>query len=145
MKNTKKIIALGIVVLAILIIPMAAKASESPAEIICNLTGEQIDILERKRLNSGYNYGEYAEHCGQSEEFRAEMIKQKEETILQWIKDGKISQEEGNIYIEQIKNNDGNRLGVGFNHRNNRLHNENGLEHNQNCGQYNHHGGRHHR
>lgn len=145
MKNTKKIIALGIAILVILIIPMAANASESPAEIICNLTGEKVNVLERNRLNSGFNYTEYAEYCGQSKEFRAEMMKQKEEIIRQWIKDGKISEEEGNVYIEQIKNNDGNCLGIGFNHRNNRHHSENGTGLNHNSGQGSHHGRRHHR
>lgn len=122
MKNTKKIIALGLMALTILIVPMVASANSAnnPAEILSKVTGQSVEDINRERANTFCTYGEFAADYEKANEFHEEMFKQREEVIKKWLAEGKLTQEEADFYMTRGGgcHGGGRGMGRGMGHHN---------------------------
>lgn len=133
-KNKGKFIVVGIVVLMLgigSITAFAASLYGTPAELVADLTGREIEGVIAERARTGITYGTMAKDAGVLEEFRREMLKMKEEILSERVAAGTLTQEEADDISAIIASHedkcdgsgrgwglDGVRcgLGVGFGH-----------------------------
>lgn len=105
MKNIKKVI---IAVAAIGVLGAAgtafAAASQSPVQILADLTGRTIQEVYDERAY-GKTLAFIADEEGKLEDFQKEMLELKKEVLDQRVKDGVITQEEADKIYENIKYN----------------------------------------
>ncbi len=125
MKNSKKVLVLGLVI-SILSIPTVAFAADikSPADIVAALTGKTVTQVTAERA-SGKTYGTIAKDAGKLDEFKKETLVQKKLVLDQQVKDKKITQAQADTVYTSLKNNQatcdatgsakiGSKNGVGF-------------------------------
>lgn len=128
MKNFKKAIAIGTMVLTIGAVSAAAMAASSystPAEAVAGLTGRTVDSVVSERADSGNTYGTIASDAGVLDQFKAEMLEIKKERLNARVEAGTMTQEQADAIIEAIEENQaacdgtggariGQSMGAGF-------------------------------
>lgn len=101
----KKVIAISL--LAVLLIATSlttfAASYDSPADILSALTNRSVENLVQERTTTQKTYGELAIAAGVSEQFRAEMLKMKEERLQERVANKTMTQEQADAIMAQIK------------------------------------------
>ncbi|MGE4352928.1 MAG: DUF2680 domain-containing protein [Oscillospiraceae bacterium] len=111
MKNFKKLIVVGAVVLALgatSITALAASGSGTPAEIVAGLTGQSVESVISERAQSGETYGAIADEAGVLEQFKAQMIEQKKAALAERVAAGTMTQERADEIIAAMEENQAN-------------------------------------
>lgn len=131
MKNFKKIIAVGLAIIALTATSITAFAfgADSPAEIVANLTGKSVENITEQAIESGNTYGQIAYDEGLWEEFSKEMLESKKAFLDEKVADGTLTQEEADeIYANILERQEycngiggyGGMMGYGFGSNNGR-------------------------
>lgn len=96
-KNKGNFIVVGIVVLMLgigSITAFAASLYGTPAELVANLTGREVEEVVAERARTGVTYGTMAKDAGVLDEFRGEMLKMKRAILSERVAAGTLTQEE---------------------------------------------------
>ena len=105
MKRTgmKKTLA-ALVTVGILSIGVATFAATalSPAEIASKLTGKDLAVVQQERT-AGKTYGTIAKDADKIEEFKDEMLKNREAAIKERVANGQMTQEDADKLLEAMK------------------------------------------
>lgn len=113
MKNSKKLLILGMVI-SILSIPAVAFAADikSPADIVAALTGKTVTQVTTERA-TGKTYGTIAKDAGKLDEFKKEILVQKKAVLDQRVKDKNLTQEKADAIYKEVKDNQATCDGTG--------------------------------
>lgn len=107
MKKFKKVIIVGLVVVALAATSLTAFAfteSSTPAEIMANITGKTVEEVTNQKLESNLTYGELAIDAEVWDEFKDEMLKSKKAFLDEKVADKTLSQEEADeIYNNMLE------------------------------------------
>lgn len=116
MKNFKKAIAIGTMVLTIGAVSAAAMAASSystPAEAVAGLTGRTVDSVVSERADSGNTYGTIASDAGVLDQFKAEMLEIKRDRLNARVEAGTLTQEQADAIIKAVEENQATCDGTG--------------------------------
>lgn len=116
MKNIKKVITIGALVLLISstsLIAYAASEYSSPAEIVADLTGKTQEEIIAERTNTNKTYGTIANEAGKLNEFKSEILKIKKDVLAEQVAAGIITEEKANEIIAALEENQLNCDGSG--------------------------------
>ncbi len=116
MSKTKKILAIGLMVLALgLASVTAAMASgyQTPAEALAALTGQTVEDVQATRKATGQTYGALAAEAGQLDEFKAEVLASKKAALAERVAAGTMTQEQADTIIAALEANQANCDGSG--------------------------------
>lgn len=116
MKNLKKVITVGTLVLAIGVTSatgFAASAYNTPAETVAGLTGQTVENVVAQRQETNKTYGAIAAEAGKLEEFKKENFEMKKDSLNAQVKEGRITQEKADGIIKAIEENQVNCDGTG--------------------------------
>lgn len=113
MRNLKKILAI-VTVVSILGASgvVYAATSQTPAEIVAELTGKTVEDLYKERA-TGKSFGAIAEESGQLEAFKQLMLAQKKEVLDERVKAGTLTQEQADEIYKTLETNMLNCDGTG--------------------------------
>lgn len=132
MKNLKKTIAVGAIVVALGITSVSAYAAstyDSPADAVAGLTGRTVDSVVSEKIETGKTYGTIANEANVLDEFQSEMLEIKKDTIQAKVDAGIMSQDQADSIIQAIEENQincdgtgtaklGQKMGAGFGKQN---------------------------
>lgn len=116
MKNYKKIILLGAVILAIgatSFTVFAASEYKTPAQAVAELTGKTLENVVEERQETSKTYGAMAKDAGKLDEFKKENIEIKKDNLQVQVSEGKITQEKADTIITEIEKRQANCDGTG--------------------------------
>lgn len=116
MTKTKKIIAIGAMVLVISatsITAFAASKYSSPAEAVAGLTGKTVESVVQERQDAGKTYGAIAQEAGKLEEFKKEKLQIVKDNLAKRVADGTMTQARADEIIKAIEENQANCDGTG--------------------------------
>jgi len=116
MKNLKKTVAIGMMILAMCATSLTAFAASqygTPAEAVAGITGRTIDSVVTERNETGKTYGAIADEAGKLDEFKAENLELKKDKLDTQVAAGTITQEKADSIIAAIKENHVNCDGTG--------------------------------
>ena len=116
MKNLKKLIVVGAIVLVVgatSVTALAVSGSGTPAEILAGLTGQSVDSVVEQRSLSGETYGTIAANAGVQDDFRAQMLEQKEAVLADRVAAGTMTQETADAIIAAMEVNQADCDGTG--------------------------------
>lgn len=116
MLKLKKIVTLGVMVLAIVatsITAFAVSNYNTPAEALADLTGRTIDSVIAERSETCKTYGAIANDAGKLAEFKAEILKIKKDALAEKVAAGTITQERADEIITALEQNQANCNGTG--------------------------------
>lgn len=128
MKKIKKLIMVGVIVLAAgaaSVTAFAASSYNTPAEAAAGLTGKTVEAVIAERYETGKSYGTMANEAGKLEAYKAEMLQIKKDILAEKVAAGLLTQERADEIITAIENNqsscdgtgmlkNGQRMGAGF-------------------------------
>ena len=121
MKTIKKLVVTGVTVLALVAgsaTAFAAPHYATPAEAVAGLTGRNVQSVINERVQTGKTYGAMAQNAGVLNEFKAEMLEMKRDTLAARVAAGTMTQEQADAVIAKITSNqaicDGNGMGYGL-------------------------------
>lgn len=106
MKNFRKIIILGGVILALGVTSftaLAARDHKTPAETLAGLTGKTVDSVIDEREETNKSYATIASEAGKLEEFKKENLEIKKDKLKIQVSEGKITQEKADRIINEIE------------------------------------------
>lgn len=116
MKSKKTLI---ITVVAVLVLALgsvtafAASQYSTPAEVVAGLSGREVQSVIDERAQTDKTYGTIAKEAGVLDEFKAERLEMKKESISARVAAGKMTQEQANAIISKIEENQANCDGSG--------------------------------
>lgn len=116
MKNMKKLILAGAVILAVgatTATAFAASPYNTPAEALAGLTGRTVEDVTAERLETEKTYGTLASDAGKLDEFRDEMLQVKKDIVADRVEAGLITQEQADEIIAAIEENQASCNGAG--------------------------------
>ncbi len=105
MKNMKKLIVVGVVVLVLtvgVVSAFAAAKYSTPAEAVAGLAGRELQSVIDERAQSGKTYGAIAKDAGVLDEFKAEMLEMKKDTLAKRVAAGEITEEQAEAIMDKI-------------------------------------------
>lgn len=106
MKNLKKIVTIGLVVLtvsAISVTAFAASTYNTPAEAVAGITGRTVESVTEERAESNKTYGSIAKDEGKLDEFISEMLEMKKDNLAAQVAAGKITKERADEIIAALE------------------------------------------
>ena len=110
------VLVAAIMVLGLATVSFAASEGLRPAEILANLTGEDVEDIEAGK-EAGDGYGALAQEKGVFEAFKADRLVQAESQLEAAVTDGRLTQEEADERLsamqEKLENCDGTCDGSG--------------------------------
>lgn len=126
--NLKKLITIGTVVTTIGVTSLTAFATSAystPAEAVAGLTDRTLDSVITERIETGKTYGTIANEAGVLDEFKAEILEQKKDSLEEKVANGTMTQEEADEIILAMEENQttcdgtgtariGRSMGAGF-------------------------------
>lgn len=137
MKNTKKLVVAGVLVIIMVVGAVAAFAASqysTPAEALAGLTGREVQAVVDERMQEGKTFGSMAKDAGVLDEFKAEMLQVKKNKLAERVAAGTMTQEQADAILAKIVSNqavcDGSGAGCGLNDAGFRM----GLGSNHGCG-----------
>lgn len=116
MKNMKKLVTLGAVVLAMgatSLTAFAASDYSTPAELLAAITGRSVESLVEERQEEDKTYGTIASEAGKLDEFKSGILEIKKDNLAEQVAEGRITQEKADDIIEKIEENQENCDGSG--------------------------------
>lgn len=108
MKNMKKIVTLGAVVLAMgatSLTAFAASEYSTPAELLAAITGRTVESVVEERTEKDKTYGTIASEAGKLDEFKDGILEIKKDNLAKQVAEGKITQDKADEIIEKIEEN----------------------------------------
>ncbi len=106
MKVMKKIIFMGIAVLLLVAAPIAAFAAEeslTPAELVAELTGREVQSIIDERFKSSKSYGSIAKEAGVLDSFRARILEIQKVQLAARVAEGKMTREQADAILAGIE------------------------------------------
>ena len=85
----------------------------TPAEAVAGLTGREVQSVIDERTQTGKTYGSIANEAGALDEFKAEMLEMKKDTLAARVAAGTMTQEQADAIIARIEANQANCDGTG--------------------------------
>jgi hypothetical protein len=138
MKNKRKLVVAGILILIMVVGTVAAFAASqysTPAEVLAGLTGREVQSVVDERVQKGKTFGTMAKDAGVLDEFKTEMLQVKKDKLAECVVAGTLTQEQADAIIAKIVSNqavcDGSGAGCGLDNARPRI----GLGSNHGCGQ----------
>ena len=116
MKNFKKLLAAGVLTLAVSVTGITAFAASSyktPAEAAAGLTGKTVSDVITEHQETGKTYGTIANESGKLEEFKAERLKIMKDNLDSRVAAGTLTQERADAIYNNMKENQANCDGTG--------------------------------
>lgn len=116
MKNFRKILTIGAVVLAMgvtSVVGFAASNYDSPAEAVAGLTGRTVESVVSQRQEENTTYGQIASDAGKLDEFKKESLEMKKDNLKSQVEAGRITQEKADEILKAIEENQGHCDGTG--------------------------------
>ena len=116
MKNVKKLIAAGVLTLALSvtgITAFAASAYKTPAEAAAGVTGKSVSDVITEHQQTGKTYGTIANESGKLEEFKAERLEIMKDNLDSRVSAGTLTQEKADAIYNNMKENQANCDGTG--------------------------------
>lgn len=106
MKNLKKALAIGSMVLAIGVTTVTAFAiAKTPAETVAEITGRSTESVITEHAETQKTYGTIAKESGKLDEFKAASLEAKKENLDEKVAAGEISREKADSIISTIEKN----------------------------------------
>ncbi len=108
MKNIKKIFAVGTLVLALgatSISVLADSAYKNPAEAVAGITGRTLESVVAERYETGKSFGTIASEAGKLDEFKAEILEIKKDSLNAQVEAGRITRERADAIIKAMEEN----------------------------------------
>ncbi len=87
---------------------------QTPASIVASLIGKTVTDVIQERFNTGKTYGTIAAEAGKLEEFKNEMLDNKEKILNDKVENNLISQEQADEILDTIKERQAVCDGTGF-------------------------------
>lgn len=116
MKNLKRLVVLGAVVLAVgatSITAFAASTYGTTAEIAAHVTGRTVDQVTEEKLQNGATYGVVAKNYDSLVEFQAAMLENKIAILKERVTEGTLTHEKADEIITALKENQATCDGTG--------------------------------
>jgi hypothetical protein len=116
MKNMKKILVAGAIIMAIgatSAVAFAASIYKSPAEAAAGLTGKTVEQIIEERQETGKTYGTIAKDAGKLEEFIDENLQIKKDALEKRVADKTMTREQADAIIKALEENSANCDGTG--------------------------------
>ncbi len=128
MKSFKKVMAVGTMTLVLSATSLSAFAAsiyKTPAEAVAGLTGRTVESVIAERIETGKTYGAIADEAGMLEEYKAESLEMKKDSLDAQVAAGRITQERADAILKAIEENQtvcngtgtariGQSMGAGF-------------------------------
>lgn len=108
MKNLKKTLAVGTMVLALgtaSTTVFAAANYKTPAEAVAGITGRTVESVIAERVETGKTYGTIAAEAGKLDEYKTESLEMKKDNLNAQVAAGTITQEKADTIIKAIEEN----------------------------------------
>ena len=113
MKNIKTYIVAATIVGLLGVTGTAfAAANGTPADIVAGLTGQTVDTVNAERV-TGKTFGTIADEAGKLDEFKVQILEQKQAILNQRVAEGTLTQEKANEISESIATNQATCDGTG--------------------------------
>ncbi len=116
MKNMKKILVAGAIVMAIgatSAVVFAASVYKTPAEAAAGLTGKTVEQVIEERQETGKTYGTIAKDAGMLEEFVDENLQIKKDALEKKVADKTMTREQADVILKALEENSANCDGTG--------------------------------
>ena len=116
MKNFRKIVAAGAIVLALSatsITALAVAEQNTPAEIVAGLTGKSVESVTAEKAETENTYGALADEYGVLDQFKTQMLEQKKTVLDERVAAGTMTQERADAVIAALEANQANCDGTG--------------------------------
>ena len=116
MKNLKKIAVIGAVALALSatsIAALAASNNDTLAGIVAGLTGKSEESIAAEKAETGLTYGTIANEYGVLDQFKSQMLEQKEAYLDERVSEGTMTQERADAILTAMETNQTNCDGSG--------------------------------
>lgn len=116
MRNVKKMIAVGTMVLAIggmSVTSFAVSTNQTPAEVLAGITGRTVESVIAERSDLGKTYGAIASQAGKLTEFKTGVLETKKENLAEQVATGKITQEKADAIMKALEENQATCDGTG--------------------------------
>lgn len=81
----------------------ATVAAKTPAEITADLTGKTVEEVYEQKTEENKTFGQLAAEADKLEEFKQQMLESKKAIIEQRVKDGLMTQEQADAFIEALE------------------------------------------
>lgn len=82
---------------------LGASQYKSPAEAVAALTGRDVQSVQQERIETGKTYGNIAKDAGKLEDFKQERLTQRTDRLSENVASGKMTQEEADTAIQNMK------------------------------------------
>jgi len=116
MKNMKKILVAGAIVIAIgatSAVAFAASVYKTPAEAAAGLTGKTVEQVIEERQETGKTYGTIAKEAGKQQEFIDENLQIKKDALEKRVADKTMTREQADVILKALEENSANCDGTG--------------------------------
>ncbi len=116
MKNMKKILVAGAIVMAIgatSAVAFAASVYKTPAEAAAGLTGKTVEQVIEERQETGKTYGTIAKEAGKQQEFIDENLQIKKDALEKRVADKTMTREQADVILKALEENSANCDGTG--------------------------------
>ena len=116
MKTSKKLIAAGILTLALAttgVTAFAASAYKTPAEAAAGVTSQSVSDVIAEHQETGKTYGTIAAESGKLEEFQSERLAIMKDRLDARVADGTLTQERADEIYNNMKENQASCDGTG--------------------------------
>ena len=108
MFKLRKLLAVGVAVLAlsaVSVTALAASSYSSPSEAVAALTGKTVDSVVKERQETGKTYGTMANDAGVLDQFKTAMLEMKKDILDARVASGALTREQADKILEAIKAN----------------------------------------
>ncbi|HZK18302.1 MAG TPA: DUF2680 domain-containing protein [Clostridia bacterium] len=108
MKTIKGLAVIGVAVLVLLagaVTAFAALQQSTPAELVAELTGRDLQSIIDEGAETGKTYGSIAKEAGVLEEFKKERVETKKDILDSRVAEGILTQEEADTIMNRISAN----------------------------------------
>ncbi|WP_070000937.1 hypothetical protein [Cellulosilyticum sp. I15G10I2] len=116
MKNLKKVVSRGVMILAVGVTSLTAYAASSyntPAEALAGVTGKTVEGIVAERAETGKTYGAIADEAGKLTEFKSEVLEIKKDALAERVASGTMTQGKADEIIAALEKNQINCDGTG--------------------------------
>jgi len=116
MKKFKRFVVAGAIVLVVgatALTALAVSNPGTPAEILAGLTNRTVEDVTAQKTESGGTYGTIASEAGVLDEFKTQMIEQREAVLEEKVAEGTMTQERADTIIAAMEANQADCDGTG--------------------------------
>ncbi|MPL99630.1 hypothetical protein SDC9_45848 [bioreactor metagenome] len=111
MKNLKRVAIVGAIVLTLgvtSVTALAASGYNTPAEIVAGLSGKSVESITAQKAETGKAYGTLANEYGVLNQFKSQMLEQKNAYLAEKVAEGTMTQERADTIVAAMEANQAN-------------------------------------